>query len=50
MRPLGIPAYEDKLVQHALKNLLEAIYEQDFHGFLLWISTGTKHASSAEES
>lgn len=33
MRPLGIPAYEDKLVQHALKNILEAIYEQDFMDF-----------------
>jgi len=30
MRPLGIPAYEDKVVQHALKRILEAIYEQDF--------------------
>jgi RNA-directed DNA polymerase len=29
-RPLGIPTYEDKLVQMALKRLLEAIYEQDF--------------------
>jgi group II intron reverse transcriptase/maturase len=33
MRPLGIPAYEDKLVQHALKKVLEAIYEQDFMDF-----------------
>lgn len=37
MRPLGIPAVEDKLVQMALKEILEAIYEQDFldcsHGF-----------------
>lgn len=33
MRPLGIPAYEDKLVQHALKKVLEAIYEQDFKDF-----------------
>lgn len=33
MRPLGIPAYEDKLVQHALKGILEAIYEQDFKDF-----------------
>src|SRR5690606_17802201 len=33
MRPLGIPAYEDKLVQKALKQLLEAIYEQDFLDF-----------------
>lgn len=36
-RPLGIPSVEDKLVQMALKQLLEAIYEQDFvessHGF-----------------
>jgi retron-type reverse transcriptase len=29
-RPLGIPAQEDKLVQRALKEILEAIYEQDF--------------------
>src|SRR5207244_7406364 len=30
MRPLGIPALEDKLLQMAVKRLLEAIYEQDF--------------------
>lgn len=29
-RPLGIPAYEDKLVQAALAKILNAIYEQDF--------------------
>jgi len=29
-RPLGIPAYEDKLVQLTLKEILEAVYEQDF--------------------
>ena len=29
-RPLGIPAYEDKLVQLALAKILNAIYEQDF--------------------
>lgn len=33
MRPLGIPSYEDKLVQHALKRVLNAIYEQDFMDF-----------------
>ena len=36
-RPLGLPSYEDKLVQRALAKILEAIYEQDFldcsHGF-----------------
>ena len=29
-RPLGIPAYEDKLVQMALAKILNAIYEVDF--------------------
>lgn len=29
-RPLGIPAYEDKLVQQALKEILGRIYEEDF--------------------
>lgn len=30
LRPLGIPATEDKLLQLAVKRILEAIYEQDF--------------------
>jgi RNA-directed DNA polymerase len=30
LRPLGIPCVEDKLVQMVLKELLEAIFEQDF--------------------
>jgi len=30
MRPLGIPALEDKLVQTGLSRILQAIYEQDF--------------------
>src|SRR5579884_855226 len=29
-RPIGISALEDKIVQGALKEVLEAIYEQDF--------------------
>lgn len=32
-RPLGIAALEDKLVQHALVTVLNAIYEADFKGF-----------------
>lgn len=32
-RPLGIPAHEDKIVQSALKKLLQPIYEQDFLPF-----------------
>ena len=30
-RPIGKPAFEDKIVQRAVVMLLEAIYEQDFH-------------------
>ncbi len=30
MRPLGIPAYEDKIVQSGLNRVLQAIYEADF--------------------
>ena len=30
MRPIGISAFEDKLVQDAVREVLQAIYEQDF--------------------
>jgi group II intron reverse transcriptase/maturase len=37
MRPLGVPAFDDKLLQEAVRMLLEAIYEGQFentsHGF-----------------
>ena len=33
MRPLGVPALEDKIVQRATAEVLGAIYEQDFLGF-----------------
>ncbi len=33
LRPLGLPALEDKIVQRAVADLLESIYEQDFHEF-----------------
>ena len=37
IRPLGIPALKDKIVQRAVADILEAIYEQDFmdysHGY-----------------
>src|SRR6202521_1225716 len=32
-RPLGVPALEDKIVQHAAVEVLNAIYETDFLGF-----------------
>ncbi len=33
LRPLGVPALEDKLVQRAVLEVLSAIYEVDFLGF-----------------
>jgi RNA-directed DNA polymerase len=33
MRPLGIAAMEDKIVQHAVGRVLNEIYEEDFKGF-----------------
>ncbi|MDM1457331.1 reverse transcriptase domain-containing protein [Myroides odoratimimus] len=37
VRPLGIPAFDDKLVQEVIRMILEAIYEESFeyssHGF-----------------
>jgi len=33
MRPLGIAALEDKIVQRAVVEILSAVYEQDFLGF-----------------
>ena len=32
-RPLGIAALEDKIVQHAVVEVFNAIYEEDFLGF-----------------
>jgi group II intron reverse transcriptase/maturase len=32
-RPLGIAALEDKIVQHAVSEVVSAIYETDFYGF-----------------
>jgi group II intron reverse transcriptase/maturase len=29
-RPIGIPTYEDKVLQRAVQMVLEAVYEQDF--------------------
>jgi len=33
LRPLGVPAYEDKLVQGAMSDVLNAIYEPKFYDF-----------------
>jgi RNA-directed DNA polymerase len=43
-RPLGIPTFEDKVLQRAVAWILEAIYEQDFYpcsyGFRRWRGAG----------
>lgn len=31
MRPIGLPTFEDKVLQRAVAMVLEAVYEQDFH-------------------
>lgn len=31
MRPIGVPTFEDKVLQRAVAMVLGAIYEQDFH-------------------
>lgn len=40
MRPIGITALEDKVVQRAVREVLNAIYEADFLGFSYGFRTG----------
>lgn len=39
-RPLGIPEYEDKLVQRTMTKILNAIYEEDFLDFSMGFRPG----------
>src|SRR5581483_5420910 len=45
-RPLGVAALEDKILQRALVEVLNAIYEQDFLGF----SYGFRPGRSAHDA
>ena len=45
-RPLGIPTFEDKVLQRAVVMMLEAIYEQDFKD----CSYGFRHGRSAHQA
>jgi group II intron reverse transcriptase/maturase len=45
-RPIGIPTFEDKILQRAVAMLLEAVYEQDFEGF----SYGFRPGRSAHQA
>lgn len=46
LRPLGIPAIEDKLLQYAVMQILQAIYEEDF----LTCSFGYRPKRSAHDA
>lgn len=46
MRPIGIPTFEDKVLQRAVTMVLEAVYEQDF----LPCSYGFRPARSAHDA
>jgi group II intron reverse transcriptase/maturase len=46
LRPLGIPVLEDKLLQYAVKTILETIYEEDF----IENSFGYRPGRSAKEA
>lgn len=46
MRPIGIPSFEDKVLQRAVCMVLEAIYEQDF----LACSSGYRPGRSAHQA
>jgi len=45
-RPIGIPTFEDKVLQRAVAMLLEAVYEQDFYDF----SYGFRPGRSAHQA
>jgi group II intron reverse transcriptase/maturase len=45
-RPIGIPTFEDKVLQRAVAMVLEAVYEQSFHDF----SYGFRPARSAHQA
>jgi len=48
-RPIGIPSFEDKIVQRAIAMLLEAIYEQEFHPYSFGFRPGRSAHQALEE-
>ena len=47
LRPLGIAALEDKILQRAVVEVLNAIYEEDFLRLLLRVPAGARPARRA---
>ena len=45
LRPLGIAALEDKILQRAVVEVLNAVFEADFLGFLLRVPARAQSAS-----
>ena len=41
-RPLGIPSFNDKMVQEVVRMILEAIYEGSFETYFTWVPSQTK--------
>lgn len=48
-RPIGVPTFEDKVLQRAVAMLLEAVYEQDFHPCSFGFRPGRNAHAALEE-
>jgi group II intron reverse transcriptase/maturase len=49
LRPLGIPSYGDKLVQGAMRNVLDAVYEGKFYYFSYGFRAGKSQHQAIKE-
>ena len=49
-RPIGIPTFEDKVLQRAVSMLLEAVYEQDFYDFSYGFRPGRSAHQALEQT
>jgi len=47
-RPIGIPTFEDKILQRAVAMVLEAVYEQEFHDFSYGFRPGRSALQACE--
>jgi group II intron reverse transcriptase/maturase len=47
-RPIGIPTFEDKVLQRAVAMLLEAVYEEEFHDFSFGFRLGRSAHDACE--